>query len=146
MTQSNKLFNGKKLRAVYEKSRKLWRVSAIDVISAITNSSYDTARNYWKQFKLRLKKRNHSLARKTRQIKLLAKDGLYRYTDVIDYREIVKIIQALPYKTAVTLKNWIGGIACKANKIKKDLEYCVKQVSLPKEHWFVRHTSFKRIF
>jgi len=146
MTQSNKLFNGKKLRAVYDKSRKLWLVSAIDVISAITNSNYDTARNYWKQFKLRLKKRNHSLARKTRQIKLLAKDGLYRYTDVIDYREIVKIIQALPYKTAVTLKNWIGGIACKANKIKKDLEYCVKQVSLPKEHWFVRHTSFKRIF
>ena len=143
MNQSKRLFNGKKLRAVYDKSRKLWLVSAIDVISAITNSNYDTARNYWKQFKLRLKKRNHSLARKTRQIKLLAKDGLYRYTDVIDYKEIVKLIQALPYKTAVTLKNWVGGIACNGNKIKKDLEYCVTQVFLPKEFWFVKATTFR---
>jgi len=146
MNQSKRLFNGKKLRAVYDNQRKIWLVSTVDVIAAITNSDYDTARNYWKQFKLRLKKRNHSLTRKTRQIKLLAKDGLYRYTDVIDYREIVKIIQALPYKTAVALKNWIGGIACKTTKIKKDLEYCVNQVFLPEEYWFIKHTSFKRIF
>lgn len=144
MKQLNKLFNGKKLRAVYDRTNKIWLVSVIDVISAITNNDYDTSRNYWKQLKLRLKNRNHTLIRKTRQIKLMAKDGLYRCTDVMDYKEIVKLIQALPYKTAMVVKNWVGGIACQSKKIQGVLAKCVKEVMLPGEHHFVKHTHFKK--
>lgn len=146
MKQINKLFNGKKLRAVYNKDQKNWLVSIIDVISAITNSNYDTSRNYWKQLKLRLKKRNHTLTQKSRQIKLLAKDGLYRNTDVMDYKEIVKLIQALPYKTAVAVKNWIGGIACSSAKVERDLVKCIEKILLPKEHRFIKYISVKKIF
>ena len=146
MKSINKLFNGKKLRGVYDADRRVYLVSVIDVLAAINGSDYDIARNYWKQFKLRLKRRNHSLARKTRQVKLLAKDGLYRNTDVMDYREIVKLIQALPYKAAKAVKNWVGGIACGGGKIAKDLGECVQKVMLPKEHRFITLTSVRKIY
>ena len=143
MKQLNKLWNGKKLRAVYDKDRRIWLVSVVDVISAITSSPYDNARNYWKQLKLRLKIRNHSLTRKTSQLKLLAKDGLYRYTDVMDFREIVKLIQAMPYKTAEKIKNWLGDIAFSNKKIRKSIESCIKEVPIPKKYHFVKQVRIK---
>ena len=123
MKLSNKLFNGKKLRAVYDKNKKIWLVSVIDIISAITGSSYDTARNHWKQLKFRLRAREHALVRTIKQVKFIAKDGLYRYTDVMDYKEIIKLIQALPYKMTETAKNIIGGIACSGSKIRNILKH-----------------------
>ena len=143
MNQLNKLWKGKKLRAVYDRDRKIWLVSAIDVIAAINSSSYDNARNYWKQLKLRLKTRNHSLVRKTSQIKLPAKDGLYRYTDVIDYREIVKLIQAMPYKTAKKVRDWLGEVICSNKKVSKSIEGCIKEVPVPKKYHFVKHVYVK---
>ena len=143
MNQLNKLWQGKKLRAVYDIERKIWLVSVIDVISAITNSPYDNARNYWKQLKLRLKIRNHSLIHKTRQLKMLAKDGLYRYTDVMDYREIVKLIQAMPYKTAGKIKNWLGDMACSDKKTGRSIESCLKEVPIPKKHHFIKQVRIK---
>ena len=143
MKQLNKLWHGKKLRAVYDGDKKIWLVSVIDVISAITNSPYDNARNYWKQLKLRLKNRNHSLTRKTRQLKMIAKDGLYRYTDVMDFREIIKLIQAMPYKTAEKAKNWLGDIICSNKKISKSIEACVKEVLIPKKYHFIKQVRIK---
>ena len=146
MRQVNKIFNGKKLRAVYDGDKRVWLVSVIDVVAAITNSGYDAARNHWKQIKYRLNKRKHALTRKTRQIKLLAKDGLYRNTDVMDYREIVKLIQALPYKTAMAVKDWVGDIACKGREIQRGVVGCIDKVALPREHCFIRYVSVMRIF
>ena len=52
MQQINKLFNNRKLRAAWEKDT--WWVSVIDVIAALRDTDYDTARNYWKQLKYRM--------------------------------------------------------------------------------------------
>ena len=143
MTQLNKLWQGKKLRAVYDKDKKMWLVSVIDVIAATTNSSYDNARNYWKQLKFRLRNRNHSLTHKTRQLKLPAKDGLYRYTDVMDYREIIKLIQAMPYRAAEKVKNWLGDIICLNKKISKSIEGCLKEVPVPEKYHFIKQVRIK---
>ena len=146
MKQQSKLFNGRKLRAVYDADKKIWLVSVVDLLAAIRNSSYDTARNYWKQLKFRLRNIKHPLGLKTRQIKLLAKDGMHRYTDVMDYKEIVKLIQLLPYKAALAEKNWLCEIASKSEKLEKDLAGCIVSALIPKKHWFVRSISFKRLF
>lgn len=146
MKPTIKQFNGKKLRAVYNKDKKTWLVSVIDLISAITNADYDTSRNYWKQLKYRLKSTNHPITKKTRQIKLIAKDGLYRNTDVMDYKEIARLIQCLPYKTAAAAKNWIANIACRSTKLAKDLTVCLNRIMLPKKYCFITHTSIKKIF
>ena len=143
MIQLKKLWHGRKLRAVYDKDRKIWLVSVIDIIAAITNSPYDNARNYWKQLKLRLKNRSHSITRKTSQLKLQAKDGLYRYTDVMDYRDIVKLIQAMPYKTAEKVKNWLGDIICSNKIISKSIKDCIIEVLIPEKYHFIKQVRIK---
>ena len=142
MNYTKKLFNGKKLRAVYDKNKKIYLISVIDVISAITNKSYELSRNHWKQIKFRLKNQNNPIIKKIKQIKFVAKDGLYRYTDVMDYKEIVKLIQSLPYDTARKIKNLIGGIACSGNKIVNILSRCIVKETLPKEYHFIKQTKY----
>ena len=91
MNQANKLFNNKKLRAVWDKDRKTWWVSVIDVIAALRNTDYDTARNYWKQQKYRTGEKINKLV--SQQLKFTAKDGKQRYTDVMRYKDIILLIK-----------------------------------------------------
>ena len=82
-----KMLNGK-MRAL--KNSNKWWVSAADFIAALRNTDYDTARNYWKQYKYRLRKNRPGMY--TYQLKMPAKDGRMRYTDVIDFAAMVAII------------------------------------------------------
>ena len=75
----------------------------------------------------------------------MAKDGLYRYTDVMDYKEIIKLIQALPYKAAEKIKNQITGIACSSNKMAKILKCCVIKQFVPKEYHFIKTVKFTNL-
>ena len=112
MAQANKLFNGKKLRAVWDKDRKTWWLSVIDIIAALRDTDYDTARNYWKQQKFRMGKNLKEVI--SSQIKLIGKDGKRRFTDVMRYKDIVLLIQKLPSNTAAGVKRmrkYIGSLA-----------------------------------
>ena len=57
--------------------------------------------------------KNSFLTRTVRQLKMTAKDGKLRLTDVMDFKKVMQLIQALPYKTAMAFKAWVGGIAAK---------------------------------
>ena len=80
--QTTKLFKGKKVRAVWDKTNKKWWISVIDICSILCGSSYDTSRNYWKQLKHRLLLKNSRLIKTVHQLKLTAKDGKLRYACV----------------------------------------------------------------
>jgi|GEM_PF-2244816 len=116
MPQYRKLFNNKKLRAAWDKERKTWWVSVIDVIAALRDTDYDTARNYWKQVKCRMKEASGETF-VSRQLKLICKDGKQRYTDVMRYNEIIQLIQKLPTsltqaaKGLVNFKKFIAKLA-----------------------------------
>ena len=107
-----KLFNGRKLRAAWDKDGKTWWVSVIDVIAALRDCDYDTARNYWKQQKFRM---GAKLGRITsNQLKFRGKDGKQRFTDVMRYKDIVKLVQKLPMHSASGVRRFrefIGGLA-----------------------------------
>jgi len=83
------------MRALKNKSTNKWWVSATDFIAALRNVDYDTARNYWKQYKHGLKKQNSSLVNYTYQLKMPAKDGRMRYTDVIDFAAVIVILNRM---------------------------------------------------
>ena len=133
MQLSNKLFNNKKLRAVWDKSRKTWWVSVIDVIAALRNTDYDTARNHWKQIKYRKSKKSKALI--SYQLKLPCKDGKQRATDVMRYKDIIRLIQSLPAYMAsgvFRLKKFIGELAAESVVLKELFtEICVKPVYVP---------------
>ena len=133
MTQMLKILGNKKLRSVWDASKKTWWVSVIDVIAAVRNTDYDTARNYWKQMKSRINNKpsgkNHKTNTKistkiSHQIKLTCKDKKQRYTDVMQYKDIIQLIQILPICSVNALsecsthalsefKKFIGSLASK---------------------------------
>lgn len=59
-----------------------WLFSVVDIISAINDSSYEKARNYWKYLKAKFKKEKNQLVSVTNQLKLIASDGKRYNTDV----------------------------------------------------------------
>ena len=88
------ILNGK-MRAVKNAKTNKWWVSATDFIASLRNADYDTARNYWKQYKHGMKKQNSSLFNYTYQLKMPAKDGRMRYTDVIDFAAMTAILHRM---------------------------------------------------
>ena len=111
--QTTKLFQGKKVRAVWDRANKRWWISVVDICAVLCKSDYDTSRNYWKQLKHRLLAKNSRLTKTIHQLKMTAKDGKLRYTDVMDYKKIIQLIQLLPRETAKAFKAWVGSIAAK---------------------------------
>ena len=93
-----KILNGK-MRAVKNAKTNKWWVSAIDFTAAVRNVDYHTARNYWKQYKHGLKKQNSPMFKYAYQLKMPAKDGRMRYTDVIDFAAMIAILHRMS-KTA----------------------------------------------
>jgi len=51
-----KVFEEKKVRTLWDSDTEEWYFSIVDVVAVLTDSNYQTARNYWKVLKNRLKK------------------------------------------------------------------------------------------
>jgi hypothetical protein len=62
------IFEGKKVRAVWNAEEEKWYFSVIDVISVFTNS--DRARKYWADLKSKLKKEGSQLSDFIGQLKM----------------------------------------------------------------------------
>lgn len=76
------LFEGKEIRSIWDKEKEDYYFSVVDVISALTNANIP--RNYWSDLKRKLIKEGSELHEKIVQLKMKAKDGKMRETDVLD--------------------------------------------------------------
>ena len=66
------LFDQKNVRRHWDPDKGLWYFSIIDVIRVlIQQEDYQTARNYWKVLKIRLKGEGSEVVTKCNQLKLL---------------------------------------------------------------------------
>lgn len=55
------VFEGYKIRRIYDEEKEKWFFSVVDIIAALVQQpDHQTARNYWKVLKNRLKKRRQS--------------------------------------------------------------------------------------
>ena len=77
-----KLFEDKLVRTIWDKDSEEWFFSVVDVIAVLTGSrDYQTARNYWKVLKSRLKSEGNETVTNCNRLKLQAEDGKMRLTD-----------------------------------------------------------------
>ena len=81
-------------------------ISVVDVIFALTDSNDATA--YQRKLKQRLKEEGNETVTNCDQLKLLAKDGKYRLTDVVDLEGMFRIIESIPSKKAEPIKQWLA--------------------------------------
>ena len=127
MTKYNqiKLFEEKKVRAVYDDAEEKWYFSVIDVVAVLTDSP--NPRNYWKVLKHRLKNEGNETVTNCNQLKLQAEDGKMRKTDVADTEQLFRLIQSIPSPKAEPFKQWMAQVAAQRLDQMQDPELGIQQ-------------------
>jgi hypothetical protein len=107
------LFEGKKVRFVWNEEEEKYYFAVVDIVQVLTDSAdYQTARKYWKVLKGRLLKEGNETVTNCYQLKLPAADGKKRLTDVADIEQIFRLIQSIPSKKAEPVKKWLAEVDC----------------------------------
>ena len=78
------------------------RFSIVDVVAVLTDSLDPGA--YWRKLKERLRKEGNETVTNCHGLKLKARDGKYRMTDVVDIEGMFRIIESIPSKNAEPIK------------------------------------------
>ena len=109
MENNIQIFEGKKIRSVWDNEKEEWYFSVVDVVGALTDSV--NARDYWYKMKKRMTDEEKSeLSTICRQLKLKAPDGKMRLTDVADIKAIFRVIQSIPSPKAEPFKMWLAQV------------------------------------
>lgn len=104
-----KLFENKKIRYVWNDEEEDWYFSVVDVVEVLAESKdYQTARNYWKVLKTRLKSEGSELVTNCNRLKLQASDGKMRETDCLSTKNVLRLIQSIPSPKAEPFKMWLA--------------------------------------
>lgn len=103
-----KIFEDKKIRAIWNGEEEEWYFSVVDVIEALTDSVQP--RKYWNDLKKKLKDEGSELSEKIGQLKMKAKDGKFRTTDVVNTKNLLRLVQSIPSKKAEPFKMWLAEV------------------------------------
>ena len=86
-----KVFENKQIRIVWSSEEEKFYISVIDMIEVLTDST--EPRKYWNWLKNKLlKDEQFETSSITRQLRLIAKDGKNRMTDVVDIEGMFRLI------------------------------------------------------
>ncbi len=108
MTGKNaiKLFENQKIRALWNEEDEDWYFSVIDVVGVLSESKSPS--DYWRKLKQRLKEESNETVTNCHRLKLQAKDGKMRLTDVANTEQLLRIIQSVPSPKAEPFKLWLA--------------------------------------
>lgn len=103
-----KVFEDKKIRTQWNEQEEDWYFSVVDVIEALTDSVQP--RKYWNDLKNKLKDEGSELSEKIGQLKMIARDGKSRLTDVVNTKDLLRLVQSIPSKKAEPFKMWLAQV------------------------------------
>ena len=108
---SSTLFEQHQIRRLYDEATETWWFSVIDIVAAlIEQPDYQAARNYWKVLKHRLAQEGSQLVTDCNRLKLPAKDGKMRETDVAKAETLLRLVQSVPSPKAEPIKLWLAKV------------------------------------
>ena len=127
MTQkeSIRLFEERKVRAIWDDEQEEWYFSLVDVISILTDSP--NPRKYWSVLKTRMKREGSELTTNCSQLKMQAADGKKYLTDVANTEQLFRLIQSVPSPKAEPFKLWIAQVAKERLDQMQDPELSIEQ-------------------
>ncbi len=125
------LFEGKKIRRIWDDKNGKWYFSVVDVVEALTDSTRPSA--YWTAMKVRVKNEDGAeLSTICRQLKMIAHDGKMRFTDASDVQGLFRIIQSIPSPNAEPFKQWLAKVGYERIQEIQDPE---KSLNRARENW-----------
>ena len=127
MTKFNqiKLFEEKKVRAVYDDTEEKWYFAIVDVCAVLTDST--NPQTYWRVLKNRLTKEGNETVKNCNALKMQAADGKMRKTDVADTEQLFRLIQSIPSPKAEPFKQWMAQVAAQRLDQMQDPELGIQQ-------------------
>ena len=120
-----KLFDDRKVRAVWDDKEEKWYFAIVDVIAVLTDSG--NPQTYWRVLKNRLKKEGNQTVTNCNALKLQAADGKMRKTDVADTAQLFRLIQSIPSPKAEPFKQWMAQVAGTRIDQMQDPELSIEQ-------------------
>ena len=102
----NQIFNNEEIRTIWKKEEEKYYISIVDVVGVLSES--ENPQIYWRVLKNRLRKDGNETVTNCNGLKLKAKDGKYRLTDVTDIEGMFRVIQSIPSKNAEPFKQWLA--------------------------------------
>ena len=106
-----KIFEDKSIRTEWNDEEEDWYFSVVDVVEVLTQSkNHLTARKYWNKLKQRLKEEGNETVTNCHQLKLVAEDGKLRLTDVVNTKDLLRLIQSIPSPKAEPFKMWLAAV------------------------------------
>jgi hypothetical protein len=105
------IFEGHRIRRLYDEKTETWWFSVVDIIRVLTQQpDYKAAQNYWKVLKHRLNKEGSQLVTNCNQLKLEAADGKSYLTDVANAETLLRLVQSVPSPKAEPIKLWLAKV------------------------------------
>jgi hypothetical protein len=104
-----KIFDNKKVRALWNEEQEKWYISIADVIAVLTDSPNPQV--YWRVLKKRLKDEGNETVTNCNALKMLATDGKMRMTDVAGTGQLFRLVQSVPSPRVEPFKLWLAKIA-----------------------------------
>jgi DNA-damage-inducible protein D len=109
----NKLavFEGRKIRRIYDQQAEAWWFSVVDIIAVLTEQhEHRKAQSYWTTLKNRLKAEGSEVVTKCDQLKMPAADGKNYLTDVATAETLLRLVQSVPSPKAEPIKLWLAKV------------------------------------
>lgn len=111
MAEELKLFEGNRIRHIYDEEKETYYFSVVDIVAILIEKDYQTARKYWNKLAQRLRDEgSEQTVTNCHQLKLESSDGKKYKTDVADIKTIFRIIQSVPSKKAEPIKQWLARV------------------------------------
>lgn len=127
------VFEGKKIRRVWDEKKGKWYFSVIDIVAVLTDQNeYQKAKTYWTTLKNRLKQEGSQAVTNCDRLKMEAQDGKMRETDVADVETILRLVQSIPSKKAEPVKLWLARVGYERMEEISDPE---KALNRSREYW-----------
>lgn len=105
------IFEDYNIRRTYDEETETWYFSVVDIIQVLVQQpDYQTARNYWKVLKNRLKKEGSQSVTKCNRLKMEAADGKQYLTDVANAETLLRLVQSIPSPKAEPIKLWLAKV------------------------------------
>lgn len=120
-----KLFEQKQVRSVWDEQQEKWYFSIVDVIEILTETINPTT--YWRKLKQRLKAEGNETVTNCHGLKMRAKDGKMRLTDVADVQQLLRLIQSIPSPKAEPFKLWLAQVGSERLDEMQDPELAINR-------------------
>ena len=103
-----KLFQNQKVRYKWDDELEEYQFSVIDVVGILSESKNPS--QYWRTLKSRLNEESAQSVTICNRLKMPAKDGKMRETDVATAKQLFRIIQTIPSPNAEPFKQWLAQV------------------------------------